>query len=150
MGRVWAVLYLSEGALAVPDLADRLTMSPASVGQALTELVRLGAVKKSWRPGERRDFYEAEPSVYKLIARILRERELAWLRETGARLEHALESLPNAGAPSAFAQARVAHLRDVASAAERMLASLITPEQVETVLAHPAASEHESHARAAR
>jgi DNA-binding transcriptional regulator GbsR (MarR family) len=150
MGRVWAVLYLSEGPLAVAHLADRLTMSSAAVGQALTELVRLGAVKKSWRAGERRDFFEAEPSVYKLIARILRERELAWLRETGTRLDRALESMSSSGVASDFEHERLAHLRDVAGAAERMLAMLITPQQVENILAKRSAGGHESHSGVAR
>lgn len=150
LGRVWTILYLSEAPLAVADLADRLTMSSASVGQALAELVRWGAVKKSWRPGERRDFYEAETSVYKLVVRILRERELAWLRETGARLQHAFESLSRASVGSEFQRKRVARLRDIVAAAERILATLITPQQVETVLAHRALGSHESQSRVAR
>ncbi len=42
----------------------------------LAELVKWGAIKKSWVPGERRDDDEPETSIWKMISRVFREREL--------------------------------------------------------------------------
>src|SRR5258706_16187498 len=76
MGRMWTLLYLSPAPLGAAEIGAELKMSAGAVSMALGELVKWGAVKKSWRPGERRDFYEAETSVGKLVQRVLREREL--------------------------------------------------------------------------
>ena len=40
----------------------------------LAELGQWGVIKKAWVPGERRDFYEAETSIWKMMSRMLRER----------------------------------------------------------------------------
>jgi len=48
---------------------------------ALTDLQKWGVVRKTWRPGERRDFYEAETSIWKMVSRVIRERELVYVRE---------------------------------------------------------------------
>src|SRR3954467_13803152 len=75
MGRMWTLLYLSPQPLGAAEIGAELKMSAGAVSMALGELVKWGAVKKSWRPGERRDFYEAETSLGKLGQRVLRERE---------------------------------------------------------------------------
>ena len=48
---------------------------------SLGELVRWGAVRKTWRPGERKDFYQAESNVWKLLRRVYERRELNLIRE---------------------------------------------------------------------
>src|SRR5262245_19676767 len=75
MGRIWALLYLAPEPLGAAEIGDELRMSSGAVSMALSELVKWGAVKKTWRPGERRDYYEAETSIGRLVQRVLRERE---------------------------------------------------------------------------
>ena len=41
----------------------------------------MGAVRKTWLPGERKDFYQAESSVWKLLRRVYERRELNLIRE---------------------------------------------------------------------
>src|SRR5689334_1641854 len=74
MGRLWAILYLSPQPLGAQEIGDRLTMSAGAVSMALSELMKWGVVKKAWRPGERREFYEPETSFWKMISRVYRER----------------------------------------------------------------------------
>lgn len=82
MGRLWTVLYLSPSPMTVHELAVALRLSPSAVSLSLGELVGWGAVRKTWRPGERRDYFEAENSIWKLLRRVYERRELNLIRET--------------------------------------------------------------------
>src|SRR5262249_29246993 len=94
MGRLWTLLYLSPSPLGAAELGAELKMSAGAVSMALSDLLKWGAVKKTWRPGERRDFYEAETGIGKLVQRVLRERELELVRQFSEALESAEASLP--------------------------------------------------------
>ena len=76
MGRMWAVLYLEDHPLSAADLGERLGLSTGAVSMLLTELQQWGVVKKAWVVGERREHYEAETSIWKMVSRVFREREL--------------------------------------------------------------------------
>jgi DNA-binding transcriptional regulator GbsR (MarR family) len=80
MGRLWAILYLSPEPLPAAELCERLQISTGAASMALADLQKWGVVKKAWRPGERRDFYEPETSIWKMITRVFRERELGHVR----------------------------------------------------------------------
>ena len=81
MGRLWTILYLSPDPMTTADLAETLQLSSSAVSLSLGELVHWGAVRKTWRPGERKDFYQAESSVWKLLRRVYERRELNLIRE---------------------------------------------------------------------
>ena len=89
MGRMWAVLYLDDRPLTAAELGDRLGLSTGSVSMLLTEMQEWGAVKKAWVVGERREHYEAETSVWKMVSRVFRERELVWIRTAHEAFEAA-------------------------------------------------------------
>ena len=76
MGRMWAVLYLEDDPLSAAELGERLGLSTGAVSMLLTELQQWGAVKKAWVVGERREHYEAETNIWKMVSRVFREREL--------------------------------------------------------------------------
>jgi DNA-binding transcriptional regulator GbsR (MarR family) len=80
MGRMWAVLYLEDHPLTAADLGERLGLSTGSVSMLLTELLQWGIVKKAWVVGERKEHYEAETSIWKMVSRVFRERELNWIK----------------------------------------------------------------------
>jgi len=130
MGRMWALLYLSPEPLGAAELAERLKMSTGSVSMTIADLLKWGAVKRTWRPGERRDFYESETSIWKLLRRVLRERELMLVRETRETLELAEDALVRASNGSRdtkhleFKRARIATLRKLAKVGEGLLTSL--------------------------
>jgi DNA-binding transcriptional regulator GbsR (MarR family) len=81
MGRLWTILYLSPEPMTTTELAETLQLSSSAVSLSLGELVHWGAVRKTWRPGERKDFYQAESSVWKLLRRVYERRELNLIRE---------------------------------------------------------------------
>lgn len=93
MGRVWTVLYLADRALTASELRDRLQLSSGAVSMTLSELGRWGVVRKLWVQGDRRDFFEAEANVWKMISRVIRERERSEITRAIEAFEDALRAL---------------------------------------------------------
>jgi DNA-binding transcriptional regulator GbsR (MarR family) len=135
MGRIWTLLYLSPEPIGAAEIGEALRMSAGAVSMAMGELVKWGAVKKSWRPGERRDFYEAETSIGRLVQRVLRERELSLVRGFGEALEAAERALPaEQGEKSGslpFKRERLGELRRLAKLGETLLAALVAGKTVD-------------------
>src|SRR5512140_3980577 len=75
LGRVWAVLFLAEKPLAAPELCDRLQISTGLLSMSLAELRQWSVVKGVAIPGDRKEHYEAETNIWKLVTHVLRERE---------------------------------------------------------------------------
>ena len=138
MGRVWALLYTSPRALPAAEIGDGLQMSAGAVSMTLAELTKWGVVKRSWVPGDRRDFYEAETSVWKLVSRVVRERELALVREAKERFldaDRALAAAAHGGSTDdkkrrAFERERVGQLRSLAETGEKLLSALVAGEAI--------------------
>jgi DNA-binding transcriptional regulator GbsR (MarR family) len=75
MGRVWAILYLSPEPLTAQDLREVLRLSSGAVSMILSDLSRWGVVRKVWIQGDRRDHFAAEVQLWRMISRVLSERE---------------------------------------------------------------------------
>ena len=101
MGRVWTLLYLSDEPLTAHALRQRLELSAGAISMTLTELARWGVVRKIWRKGDRHDYYEAESSLWKMISRVLRERERAEIVGAIEAFEDALAALKRRDDPAA-------------------------------------------------
>ena len=93
MGRVWAILYLSPESMTAADIRDRLQLSTGAVSMTLSELSRWGVVKKLWVVGKRRDYFTAELGLWKMISRVMQEREGGEISAAIEALERALASL---------------------------------------------------------
>lgn len=106
MGRVWAVLYLSPHPLAAADLRDKLQISSGAVSMTLTELARWGVVKRVWVQGERRDYFAAEVALWRMISRVLGERERTEIASAVETFERALGLLAQARGEGRDAAAR--------------------------------------------
>ncbi len=130
MGRMWALLYLSPEPLTASSLGTRLRMSAGAVSMTLAELVKWGAIRKTWRPGERPDFYEPETSVWKLVTRVVRERELRLARQVAETLQAAGRALPRSAKSRHdrqvldFKRARIGTLVRLVELGERLLGAV--------------------------
>jgi DNA-binding transcriptional regulator GbsR (MarR family) len=113
MGRLWTVLYLENRPLSAAELGERLSLSTGAISMLLTEMQEWGAVKKAWVPGERREYFEPETSIWKMVSRVFRERELVWITTAAEAFEQARAHLAAAPAPDdADAAARARLIRD--------------------------------------
>jgi HTH-type transcriptional regulator, glycine betaine synthesis regulator len=126
LGRVWAVLYLAGEPLPAVVLQERLQMSAGATSMALSELQEWSVVRRVWRPGERREFFEAETDLWKMISKVVSERErflVASVRERLGRSAELLESQRTVGAR--LAAARVRQLLSFADISETIIASFL-------------------------
>jgi HTH-type transcriptional regulator, glycine betaine synthesis regulator len=137
MGRMWAILYLSPQPLAASELGERLAMSTGAVSMTLSELVHWGVVKKSWVPGDRKDYYEPETSIWKMVSRVFRERELAQIR---AAIEIFQETLAEIGKQRGggdekrrlrFVAERIESLLQLARLGEMLLAAVLDGKKID-------------------
>ena len=139
MGRVWTVLYLSDRPLTARDLRDRLRLSSGAVSMTLTELQRWGVVKKVWIQGERRDHFVAEGNLWKMISRVIAERERVEVDEAILAMERALallgertKSKDEAERARAKAQKeRIAQLLELAKLGRRLIDALVSTARVD-------------------
>lgn len=139
MGRIWAVLYLSDEPLTANDLRERLQLSSGAVSMTLKELSRWGVVRKVWIQGARRDFFTAEGNLWKMVSRVFRERELVEVQESIASLESALAALDAHGPLSTpedrrraeVQRERIKQLLELAKLGRRLLEVLVSEARVD-------------------
>lgn len=81
VGRVWAVVYLSDRPIDQRSLQGSLDLSAGLISDALRELEHYGAVRTVSVPGERRTHYEAEARLLRIVANILAKRDLCAVRD---------------------------------------------------------------------
>jgi HTH-type transcriptional regulator, glycine betaine synthesis regulator len=133
LGRIWAVLFLSDRPLAAPDLCDRLRISTGLLSMSLAELRYWSVVRSVEVPGDRKEHFEAETNVWRLVARVLREREKRAVEEALATFERALADVrgaladvdPGVKAAARFRAKRLELLADLSRAALNVLRLLV-------------------------
>jgi DNA-binding transcriptional regulator GbsR (MarR family) len=130
MGRLWTVLYLEDHPLSAAELGERLALSSGAISMLLTEMQDWGAVKKAWVPGERREYFEPETSIWKMVSRVFRERELQWINTAAEAFEQARQALAAEQADAADArrtliETRVADLSELARVGTHLLEAVL-------------------------
>ena len=108
LGRIWTSLFLAADAVAADTLAERLQMSSGAVSMALSELQEWAVVRRVWRPGQRKEFFEAETDFWKMISKVVRERERFLTESVKDRLTQASAILRQA---PQTAEVRASHAR---------------------------------------
>jgi len=133
LGRVWAVLFLSDRPLAAPELCDRLQISTGLLSMSLAELRRWGVVRSVDVPGDRKEHFEAETHVWRMVARVLREREKRAVEAALAAFERALAEVkaalsdvdPGVKTAARFKARRLEQLAELSRAALSVLRVLV-------------------------
>lgn len=133
MGRMWAVLYLEDHPLNAGDLVERLGISTGAVSMLLTELQEWSAIKKAWVVGERKEHYEAETNIWKMVSRVLRERELRWVKTALESFESANAELDRTEAHRKLIADRVTGLVQLAQVGAHLLESILQGEAVDSL-----------------
>ena len=67
MAQLYTTLYLHGTRMSLDEMVDRLKISKGSVSTNIRALERYGAVRKIWIKGSRKDYYEAEENISKVI-----------------------------------------------------------------------------------
>src|SRR3954465_14615659 len=130
MGRVWTMLYLRGEPLSAAELCEQLEISSGAASMALSELEHWGVVRRSRKAGDRREYFEAESDIWKMISRVLRERELLQIERALDVFDRAREQLGKSGAPGEHARLqqisqRTARRGDLARIGRGLLVALV-------------------------
>jgi DNA-binding transcriptional regulator GbsR (MarR family) len=134
MGRMWTVLYLEDHPLTAADLGERLGLSSGAVSMLLAELVQWGIVKKAWVVGDRREHYEAETSIWKMVSRVFRDRELNWIRTARDAFTDAQDELePTRDARRKLIAERVAGLVQLTEVGASLLESVLEGNAIDSL-----------------
>jgi len=99
----------------------------------LTEMQQWGVIKKTWVVGERREHYEAETSIWKLVSRVLRDRELHWIRTAHEEFERAGVEYEATTDRRALIAERITGLTQLAQVGQHLLESVLQGDAVETL-----------------
>ena len=129
MGRVWTVLYLSADPLDAEQVEARTGLSAGMVSTSINELLSWGVIRRSPAPGERRRLFVAETDIWKLVARVFRERELRMVGRVVEHMEEALRILdaegkghdPRAMHESRFLHTRISRVLELARTGQRLI-----------------------------
>ena len=71
MGQVYMLLYLTENPLSLDELSQEIGVSKASASITCRQLESWGALRKVWKRGDRKDYYEAETNLSSIVHQAL-------------------------------------------------------------------------------
>ena len=125
-GRVWTILFLAQDPLPSAEIRKRLSISVGAASMALAELRRWGAVREADSRG-RAVHYEPETNIWRLISRVMQDRERRILDESLETFADALAVLRTGDGTRPYASAkRVERLVWLTKLAQGMLGMLLS------------------------
>lgn len=95
LAQLYAVLYLSNKPLSLDDLKDKLGVSKGNVSINIRVLEQWGAVRNVWVKGSRKDYYEAEVDIKKVVtsrAQVFARNRLAEISAMTDNFKNIIES----------------------------------------------------------
>jgi DNA-binding transcriptional regulator GbsR (MarR family) len=132
MGRIWSLLYLRAEPLSAAEMCEQLEISSGAASMTLSELERWGVVRRSRKPGDRREYFEAETDVWKMISRVLRERELSQIERALETFDRARDELEQMGGTRLGEIAdRIEQLAELARMGRGLLQALVSQGRVD-------------------
>ncbi len=75
MAQIHALLLISPEALSAEEIMEELSISRGNANMNIRELITWDLVKKILKPGERKEFFEAEKDMFEIFKRVARERK---------------------------------------------------------------------------
>ena len=92
IGEIYGFLFAQPQPQPMEILIRRLGISVGSASQGLRLLKNIGAVKATFHPGDRREFFSAQTELRKLVVGLIKERIQPHLDNGEARIELMLQS----------------------------------------------------------
>lgn len=135
MGRIWAVLYLNQDPMNMDDVVAAVGITKGHASTNLRALLRLGLITKSWRPGDRKEYYSPQADLWDFARSILKERQkqefdqaLASTRKALADLEADRTRIPLD--EYRFLKERLEAIRDFHGTIDRAVAAVLAFEDL--------------------
>ena len=119
-GRVWALLYLRAEPLTAHQIEAELRLSKGGVSMLLRDLERWGVVLRVREPGSAAWQFRAETDLFRMVARVIEDREAAFVARVRADLDQARKLAAASGA-RADRLARLDKMITLAGASEKAI-----------------------------
>lgn len=113
--QLYALLFIKGKPLSLDEMMEELKMSKGNISINIRALEGWGAVRKVWRKGSRKDFYQCEEDIPKIALNRIHE-------GLGKRIELIKEFIENANAETEIKQ--IKKLEKMVSQAETALGFL--------------------------
>ena len=112
MGQIYGLMYLTEGSTTAEVIMRELGISKGNVSINLRNLDRWGMVRKSRKPGDRKEYYEAETDFVRIFVNVLMERKNREFDRSLRTVTNCLEGLKGAdkNKAAAFMRERLLHM----------------------------------------
>jgi len=74
MAQVHALLLISPEALTTEEIMERLSISRGNANMTLRDLIGWGLVEKQLKPGERKEYFDADKNTWNIAKQVAKER----------------------------------------------------------------------------
>lgn len=127
MGHIHALLLIQPSSLSTEDIMEDLKISRGNANMNLRALMDWGLVYRKSKPGERKDFYEAEKDFWNVFRKTLKKRKEKELNPMLKMIKTISEVEANCECSGEFKKV-VSNLGMISTAADKSLDKLLNSE----------------------
>jgi DNA-binding transcriptional regulator GbsR (MarR family) len=88
VGQILVHLYLHQGERSLDEIGEELGLSKAAVSIAARQLEGMGLLRRSWRPGDRRNYYRTADNIAAALQQGLLRFVSQKMQAIGSELDH--------------------------------------------------------------
>jgi len=114
LGQIYAYLYLSSVPRNLEDMQRALGISKGSASTCVRQLEQWGAARKVWVKGDRKDYYEANEWIGRILKNAVLDsvgKKMVSYTALLDEIEGELSDLENSDGEGQFIKQRIEHLR---------------------------------------
>ncbi len=138
MGQLYALLFASDAPLTLDNMCEQLGISRGNASMNIRALKEWGVIRKVRMKGDRKDYYELDEDIWKIITHFVRERKkrelepvLDTLRRSSTLLHEALGEMNKTDRRRAqIFLSRLENMRRISETADQLLQKFIDGEEV--------------------
>ena len=75
VARIHGLLIITDRAWCIDEIVERLQISKSNVSASLKELRSWNVVRKTLKPGDRKEYFICEPDAWQMLFNIMRQRK---------------------------------------------------------------------------
>lgn len=134
MAQIHALLITTQQPLSTDDIMEELKISRGNAHGNLRELVSWGLVRSVVRKGERKEYFEAEKTVWKMFCIVIRERRRRELRPAMEVLQRCAEQTKGLkGTEAAAFTSQIKELSEFLNLTDNVITKISKSEQSKIV-----------------
>lgn len=135
VGQIYALLVITESAICANQISECLSISRGNVSMGLKELTSWQLVQTIHKPGDRKDYYQTNGSIWDMANRVFEERRKREMDPTLSLLRDIMLDTP-ANQAETYAQQQISEIHGLLENITQWTQSLqsLSPEQLDTLM----------------